>query len=424
MSDTPDAASAHHRHQLGPFDTDDDPAEEDAAIVALASAVYAQCETCRRTRTPAVADDLPTLMRLIELLGRAHKGPHRTVRDLGVCFEQMAYFVEARPFDRETALGRLGPEGRTVTAATAVKLLTGAWWLRQMAAEAAARAAAEAQRATARYGLIGPPADAEPSWAWALLHTESTHDLLCVVPSLNPADKRYLLGPVTLDRAEERREAALVLRTEGWVPVWGWRDWEEVDLASMGQGGVVGPGGRAREGSERRWILRIRRPAIEAATDPVPYANALHSRLDCDCFYDADDPFAAWPPPGRVREAVCVLIAGDRPASDIASAQQTIAGHRVWLRDQIRKHGWPRPGGDQHDTARLVLAWVATDPDAKAKRSSIAKLREAVDAGLADPAYITVLASGVELPLIGLVDRPHAGCRSPLPRPAGGAAAA
>lgn len=219
--------------------------------------------------------------------------------------------------------------------------------------------------------------------------------------------------------------------------------WKQLDLATIPQGNFVWPDGRPWDRSDDRAIMRIRRPALDTVDlEPVPYSRDLHWPLGCDCYWDYDDSLNDGPPPGNVRFAVRTVaraeVGDDTPlyftdpveaerfrTDQLAEARETVERHRKWLRGQIRTHGWPRAGVDSHATAGLVLVWVATDPNPKARAQSVAKLLEAVAAGTADPTYLAVLEDGIELPLESLVERFHTGCRTPFPpHPAGAAAAA
>lgn len=438
-----------HDHRLDPFDTDADHEVHDEVIAVLTGAIAKRCETCIHLQTSVVAASTPALVRLLELLGRGYThNPGLSLRQLAESNDQLQRIVDLAEadLDRRTAmLDDAGPEGRTSIADTTARLLVGIWIPRKMRADAPAHAAAEAQRVTDRYGLTGPPDyGADPAWAWAVLHAATRNEddsdvfflrtryTFYLAATADPADEDYLLGPFEFDHYHERNEAALVLRVEGWAPVWGTDSWEEVDPKTLQQGNYTWYDGRPATDSDQRWIMRVRRPGLDRPeSGPVPYTEALSWKLRCDCDYPYADSEVYGPPPGHVRRAVFNLVETGavglehtedptererRRATSEAYARKTIMEFRTWLRGQILEHGWPRTGADRHLTARMVLNWVITDPDQQARAQCREQLAEAVAAGYGDPDHLAFLDSeplGLMPP--GLVHRPHAGCRSAFP---------
>lgn len=411
---------AGHQHRLGPFDAETDPSKHDAAIIALAGAVWAQCERCRSSQVDAVADDTAVLVRLVELVARAYAGRHGgSLRELlrhGTT-QWTADLAELSPADRAAALDRMSREARIGFTGHAASLLVGVWWLKQMAAEAPTHAANAIQRVRDQYDL--PEADdggIDPTWAWAHLHAarrslaDASPGSYTTVYTLRlagtgtgtPTDEDHLLSPLTLEGPSPESEADLVLQALGWAPAWYQGRWKEVNNpATLHQD--------AWDRSDSRHFLRVRRGA-PAPVDPVPYREDVRWPLESDRYYPYDDSTAGRPP-GRVRYALRSIVRSENGERDqylesmpftepdsarehlterTAEAHAIVEEFRQWLHDQLQNHGWPRAGADFENLALTVLAWVASDPDEHRRAGSAECLAAAVAAGHADPAHLDV----------------------------------
>ncbi|WP_335989939.1 hypothetical protein [Glycomyces sp. MUSA5-2] len=435
MLDETASDRAGHRHRLGPFDTETDPSKHDAAITALAGAAWARCGLCRASHAAALAGHTAVLVRLVELVARAYTSRH-PLRELSPdgTTQRTADLAEMTATDRATALDRMSREARIQLTDHAASLLVGVWWMRQMAAEAPERAAAAITRARERYDLpSAEAAGAGPAWAWAHLHTArrtyegasagsyTTEYTLHLATTDDPGDADVLLGPIALDPpVSSEREADLVLDALGWARAWARGRWQELDPATLQQGNVQWPDGRAWVRSDGHQVLRVRRGA-PAPIEPVPYGEDFRWPLQSDRYYPVDDLTLVGPPPGHVRYALGHIASsepGQLPTSPVrtdpgrapgledertARARESVERFRQWLGDQVQAHGWPSVGADTEHLSLAVLAWVAGDPDEHRRARQVQCLAAAVAAGHADPAHLETLADMPPLPPTALL---------------------
>ncbi|MEU5874210.1 hypothetical protein AB0A73_21970 [Glycomyces sp. NPDC047369] len=427
---------AGHRHRLGPFGAETDPSEHDAAITALAGAVWARCDLCRASHAEALAGNTAVLVRLIELVARAHTGRQSPLRELSGdgTTQRTADLAEMTAADRAAALDRMSGEARIRFTDHGACLLVGAWWMRQMAAEAPARAAAAIARVRERYDLPSvEAAGAGPAWAWAHLHAArrtyegdsagsyTTEYTLHLAATDDPSNADVLLGPIALDpSASSEHEAGLILEALGWAPAWVHGSWKEVDPATLQQGNFRWSDGRGWDRSDGRQVLRVRRGA-PAPLEPVPYGEDFRWPLQSDRHYPMDDVTLEGPPPGHVRYALRAIASteqdqhyrspktGPETVWDLddeqtARARESVEQFQQWLGDQVHAHGWPSTSADTEHLALAVLAWVASDPDEHRRARSAQCLAAAVAAGHADPAHLNELTNTPVLPLTALLE--------------------